>query len=80
MIDNPLLAVPVVAADEYRSPARRVRRLRVRDLIPIVDALNKISADMLTASEYGARPPPMGDGAGAGGAAEDRRQRGARAR
>ena len=56
VIDNPLLAVPVVALTNTDRPLDVFGVSEFQDLIPIVDALNKISADMLTASEYGARP------------------------
>ena len=55
VIDNPLGAVPVVAL-------RNADRLlddgvsELADLLPLVDALNKLLADMLVSSEYFARP------------------------
>ncbi|MDF3283367.1 phage portal protein [Gordonia sp. N1V] len=56
VIDNPLLAVPVVALTNTDRPLDVFGVSEFTDLIPIVDALNKISADMLVSSEYGARP------------------------
>lgn len=55
VIPNPLLTVPVV-------PLRNADRLQARptsevdDLMPLVDGLNKLLADMMVASEYSGRP------------------------
>lgn len=55
MLDNPLGWVPVV---EFANADRILTDgvSEMADLIPLVDALNKLLADMLTASEYYARP------------------------
>ena len=55
VIDNPLGWVPVV---EFSNADRLLADgvSEMADLIPLVDALNKLLADMLTASEYYARP------------------------
>ena len=55
-IDNPLLAVPVVALSNLDRPADMFGSSEFEDAIPLVDGMNKLLADMLTASEYGARP------------------------
>lgn len=55
-IDNPLLAVPVVPLTNTDRPLTMFGVSEFADLIPIVDAINKLSADLLTASEFGARP------------------------
>ncbi|MCX6470371.1 MAG: phage portal protein [Corynebacteriales bacterium] len=55
-IDNPLLAVPVVSLTNSDRPMDAFGVSEFLDLIPVVDALNKITADLLTASEFGARP------------------------
>lgn len=55
-IDNPFLAVPVVPLTNSDRVLDANGASEITDLIPIVDALNKITADMLTGSEYGARP------------------------
>jgi hypothetical protein len=55
-IDNPLLAVPVVPLTNTDRVLDTLGVSEFADLVPIVDALNKLTADMLTASEYGARP------------------------
>ncbi|MGY3555656.1 phage portal protein [Williamsia sp. R60] len=55
-VDNPLLAVPVVPLSNADRPMDAFGISEFIDLIPVVDGLNKITADMLTASEYGARP------------------------
>ncbi|MCM3554007.1 phage portal protein [Janibacter melonis] len=54
-IDNPLGAVPVVW---LRNGDRLVDRgiSEMTDVLPLTDALVKLSTDMLTASEYAARP------------------------
>lgn len=55
VVDNPLGWVPVVEfANTDRLLSEGVSELA--DLVPLVDALNKLLADMLTASEYTARP------------------------
>lgn len=55
VIDNPLGWVPVVEfSNSDRILAEGVSELA--DVIPLVDALNKILADMLVGSEYYARP------------------------
>lgn len=55
VIENPLGWVPVIEfANSDRLLAEGVSELA--DLIPLVDALNKILADMLVGSEYYARP------------------------
>lgn len=54
-VDNPLGVVPVVDlrnSDRLLGPGAS----EVDDLIPLVDALDKLTLDMLTASEQGARP------------------------
>lgn len=54
-IDNPLGEVPVVAIENGdRLLDRGVSEMA--DLIPLVDALNKLLADMMVSSEYYARP------------------------
>lgn len=54
-IDNPLGTVPVVAfSNGDRLLDRGVSELR--DLLPLLDALTKLLTDLMTASEYFARP------------------------
>lgn len=55
-VDNPLYAVPVVALTNTDRPADMFGTSEFEDLIPITDGLNKLCTDLLTASEYGARP------------------------
>ena len=55
-VDNPLLAVPVVPLTNADRPLDVFGVSEFSDLIPVVDAINKLTADMLTASEFGARP------------------------
>lgn len=56
VVDNPLLAVPVVPLTNADRPLDVFGVSEFSDLIPVVDAINKLTADMLTASEFGARP------------------------
>ncbi|MBD0862734.1 phage portal protein [Gordonia sp. zg691] len=56
VVDNPLLAVPVVPLTNADRPLDTFGVSEFADLIPVVDAINKLTADMLTASEFGARP------------------------
>ncbi|MFW0784860.1 phage portal protein [Gordonia sp. CPCC 206044] len=61
VLDNPLGVVPVVRlANTDRiidpHPHRRHGTSEIDDLVPLVDALNKILADMMVGSEYFARP------------------------
>lgn len=56
VVDNPLLAVPVVALTNADRVLDRYGVSEIDDLIPLVDALNKTITDMLVASEYVARP------------------------
>lgn len=56
VVDNPLLRVPVVALTNADRALDRFGVSEIDDLVPLVDALNKITADMLVASEYTARP------------------------
>ena len=55
-VDNPLLAVPVVPLTNADRVLDRFGVSEIDDLIPLVDGLNKVLADMLVASEYTARP------------------------
>ena len=55
-VDNPLLAVPVVPLTNSDRPLDTFGVSEFSDLIPVVDGINKLTADMLTASEFGARP------------------------
>ncbi|SEC94295.1 Phage portal protein, SPP1 Gp6-like (plasmid) [Tsukamurella tyrosinosolvens] len=55
-VDNPLLAVNVVALTNADRPMDTFGVSEFEDLIPITDGINKLSTDLLTASEYGARP------------------------
>lgn len=55
-VDNPLLAVPVVPLVNTDRPLDMFGSSEFADLVPITDALNKLTADLLTASEFGARP------------------------
>ncbi|WP_288813044.1 phage portal protein [uncultured Gordonia sp.] len=56
VVDNPLLAVPVVPLTNSDRPLDTFGVSEFVDLIPVVDGINKLTADMLTASEFGARP------------------------
>lgn len=56
IIDNPLGVVPVVPLVNSDRLLDVDGRSEMADLIPLVDALNKILHDMLVASEYFARP------------------------
>mgnify|MGYP000676898772 CR=1 FL=1 len=55
-VDNPLLAVPVVPLTNSDRPLDTFGVSEFSDLIPVVDGINKLVADMLVSSEYGARP------------------------
>ena len=55
VLDNPLGVVPVV---EFRNATRLLQagRSEMADVLSLSDALTKLTADMLVASEYTARP------------------------
>ncbi len=55
-VDNPIEEVPVVALANADRPLDAFGVSEFADLVPIVDGLNKLTSDMLTASEFGARP------------------------
>lgn len=74
-VDNPLMAVPVVPLTNSDRPLDMFGVSEFSDLIPVVDGINKLTADMLTASEFGARPPPVGHRPGAGRGATPGRRR-----
>lgn len=56
VIDNPLGVVPVVPIVNSDRLLDVDGRSEMADLVPLVDALNKVLHDMLVASEYFARP------------------------
>ena len=55
-VDNPLEVVPVVPLINVDRVGDRVGYSVIDDMAPLVDALSKLMADMLTASEAVARP------------------------
>lgn len=55
-IDNPFGLVPVVPLVNTDRLLDTDGRSELSDLLPLVDALNKLLADMMVASEYYARP------------------------
>ena len=55
-IPNPLGMVPVVALSVTRDRLLDDGVSEMEDLLPLVDALNKVLADMMVSSEYYARP------------------------
>lgn len=55
-LDNPLGAVPIVQLVNSDRLLDRFGVSEMDDLIPLVDALNKLTADLLVGSEYSARP------------------------
>lgn len=62
VIDNPLGVVPVIPLINYDRMSDHHGHSVVDDLGPLVDALSKILADMLTASEHVARPKRWASG------------------
>lgn len=55
-VDNPLLTVPVVPLTNADRVLDRFGVSEIDDLVPLVDSLNKMIADMMVASEFTARP------------------------